>query len=68
MMGLTFSSKLDWSSYIISVVKAATKKIGILIHHSSEGGIILPFLNDPFFQNFAIPPNNDGMKGGRRGC
>ena len=27
MLGLTFCSKLDWSSYIICIVKAALKKI-----------------------------------------
>ena len=32
MQGLTFSSKLDWGSYIISIVKTASKKIGALIH------------------------------------
>ena len=31
MLGLTYSSKLDWSSYIISIAKTATKKIGVLI-------------------------------------
>ena len=31
MLGLTFSFKLDWGSYIISVVKTASKKIGALI-------------------------------------
>ena len=31
MLGLTFSSKLDWSSYIISIAKTASKKIGGLI-------------------------------------
>ena len=31
MLGLTFSSKLDWSSYIISIAKTASKKIGALI-------------------------------------
>ena len=31
MLGLIFSSKLDWSSYIISIVKTASKKIGDLI-------------------------------------
>ena len=31
MLGLTFSSKLDWSSYIISIAKTAFKKIGTLI-------------------------------------
>ena len=32
MLGLAFSSKLDWGSYIISIVKTASKKIGALIH------------------------------------
>ena len=27
MLGLTFSSKLDWGSYIISIAKTASKKI-----------------------------------------
>ena len=31
MLGLTFSSKLDWGSYIISITKTASKKIGALI-------------------------------------
>ena len=31
MLGLTFSSKLDWGSYIISIVKTTSKKIGALI-------------------------------------
>ena len=31
MMGLTFSSKLDWGSYIISITKTASKEIGALI-------------------------------------
>ena len=31
MMELTFSSKLDWGSYIISIAKTASKKIGALI-------------------------------------
>ena len=32
MLGLTFSSKLDWGSYIISTAKTASKKIGVLTH------------------------------------
>ena len=40
MLGLTFSSKLDWVSYIISISKSASKKIGALIRsmkfHSPE--------------------------------
>ena len=31
MLGFTFSSKLDWGSYIIAVAKTASKKIGALI-------------------------------------
>ena len=31
MLGLTFSSKLDWGSHIISIVKTASKKIRALI-------------------------------------
>ena len=31
MLGLTFSSKLDWDSYIISIAKTAFRKIGTLI-------------------------------------
>ena len=31
MLGLTFSSKWDWDSSIISIVKTASKKIGVLI-------------------------------------
>ena len=30
-LGLTFSSKLDWGSYIISIAKTSSKKIGALI-------------------------------------
>ena len=32
MLGLPFSSKLDWGSYVISNAKTASKKIGALIH------------------------------------
>ena len=31
MLGLTFSSMLGWGSYIISIAKTASKKIGALI-------------------------------------
>ena len=31
MLGLTFSSKLDWGSHIVSIAKTASKKIGALI-------------------------------------
>ena len=33
MLGLTFSYKLDWGSYIISIAKTASKKIGTLIRY-----------------------------------
>ena len=32
MLGLTFSSRLDWGSYIISIAKTASRKIGALIN------------------------------------
>ena len=32
MLWLTFSSKLDWGSYFVSIAKTASKKIGPLIH------------------------------------
>ena len=32
LLGLLFTSKLDWGSYIISIAKAASKKIGALLH------------------------------------
>ena len=32
MLGLIFSSKLDWGSYTISIAKTASKKIGALSH------------------------------------
>ena len=31
LLGLSFSSKLDWGSYIASIAKAASRKIGTLI-------------------------------------
>ena len=45
MVGLTFSSKLDWDSYIFSIAKTASKKIGALIRSmkflSPEVGLYL---------------------------
>ena len=32
MLGLTFSSKLDRRSYIISIAKTVSKKIGAMVH------------------------------------
>ena len=31
MLGLTFSAKLDWGSYVVSIAKTASKKIAVLI-------------------------------------
>ena len=33
MLGLTFSSKMDWSSYIFSIAQTSSKKIGALIRY-----------------------------------
>ena len=45
MLGLTFSSKMNWGSYIISIVNFFSKKIGPLIHSvkflSPEFGLYL---------------------------
>ena len=45
MLALAFSSKLDWGSYIISINKSASKKIGALVHSinfpSPEVGLYL---------------------------
>ena len=45
MLVLTFSSKLDWGSYIISIAKTASKKIEALIRSmsflSSEAALYL---------------------------
>ena len=49
MLGLTFSSKVDWGSYIIAIAKTATKKIGALIRSmkflSPEVAIIFRMLS-----------------------
>ena len=45
ILGLTFSSKFDWGSYIVSIAKTAYKKIGALIRSmkflSPEFGLYL---------------------------
>ena len=33
MLGLSFSSKLDWGSYLVFTVKPTFKKIGALIRY-----------------------------------
>ena len=49
MLGLSFSSKLNWGSYVISIAKSASNKIGTLIFSikflSSE--VALYFYNLP---------------------
>ena len=42
MLGLTFYSKLDWGSYIISIAETASKKIEALFHS-------MKFLSSCFF-------------------
>ena len=52
MLGLFFSSKVDWSSYIISIAKSASKKIGPLIRS-------MKFLSPevaPYFYRSTIQP------------
>ena len=51
MLGLPVSSKLDWSSYIISVTKTVSEKIGALIHS-------VRFLSEValYFYNCTIQP------------
>ena len=52
MLGLTFSSKLGWASYIISIAKTASKKIGALIRSmkflSPEVALYLYTINLPY--------------------
>ena len=45
MLGLTFSSKLDWGSYIISIAKTASKKIGALIRYMFFSPKVAVYLN-----------------------
>ena len=60
MVGLTFPSRLDWDSYIISIAKTTFKKTGTLIcsmkflspevtlylynYHTAIHGVLLPCL------------------------
>ena len=51
ILGLAFSSKLDWGSYIICIANTASKKIGALIHSveflSPEVALCI-FINLPY--------------------
>ena len=44
MLGLTFSSKLYWGSYITSIAKTASKKIGALIRSICLSPEVAPYL------------------------
>ena len=46
MLGLTYSSKLDWGSYVISVAKTASKEIWNLI--SSMKRLLFISINPPY--------------------
>ena len=49
MLGMTFFSKLDWGSYVISIAKTASKKIGALI-------LSMKFLSsEVFFISIKLP-------------
>ena len=51
MLGLTFSSKLDWGSYIISIAKTASKNIGALIRSMKFLSLevaLYPYINLPY--------------------
>ena len=53
MLGLTFSSKLDWGCYIISIAENTSKKIGALIRS-------MKFLSPevaPYLYKFTICPH-----------
>ena len=48
MLGLTFSSKFDWGSYIISIAKTASKKIGARICSTKFLSPEVALLNLPY--------------------
>ena len=45
MLGLTFSCKLDWGSYIVSIAKTSSKKIGDLIRSTFLSPEVALYLN-----------------------
>ena len=56
-----FNSSL-FNTWYLAIAFVDRDRSGIITQHSSEEGIIPAFLNHPpFFQNCAIPPDNDGM-------
>ena len=48
MLGLTFSSKLDWASYIVSIAKTASEKIGALIRSMKFLRLLCTSINLPY--------------------
>ena len=52
MLGLNFTSKLDWGSYIVSIAKTASKKIGALIRSTK---VVSPQAA-LYFYKFTIQP------------
>ena len=60
MLGLTFSSKLDWGSYIISIAKTASKKIGTLIRSMK---FLSPEVSLCFYKSTIRPWNTVVMSG-----
>ena len=48
MLGLTFSSKLDWGSYIVSTAKTASKKIEALIRSMKFLRLLCISINLPY--------------------
>ena len=56
ILGLTFSSKLDWGSYIVSVAKTFSKKIGALIRSMKFSPVVALYL-----YKFTIPYSMYGM-------
>ena len=55
MLGLTFSSKLDWRPYIISITKTISKKIRVLIHSMKFLSPVVAL----FLYNFIIRPDTE---------
>ena len=56
ILGLTFSSKLDWGSYIVSVAKTFSEKIGALIRSMKFSPVVALYL-----YKFTIPYSMYGM-------
>ena len=55
MLGLTFSFKLKWGTYIISIAKTASKKIGALVRSMKSFSLEVPL----YLYKSTIPPCMD---------